>query len=229
MFKRHVFVFGSVQHHRVPETEIFGQPRQRLVDHLLELHWLAAAGAARLADDHLGAAQFDAVSDGAGREAGEDDHMDGADSGAGQHGADGFDTHRHIDGHPVALLHTDAPQGCGIFFHQVEQLDIGDGPDLARIAVLVDEDGFGAPAHPDLVVQAVVADVSSAAQEPFEGRVIVLEDFVPLPEPVDVMDGLIGRVLPETFVVFLCSFIKCRYVGWQHTRCFTFFHRCLSH
>jgi hypothetical protein len=40
------------------------------------------------------------------REAAEDDGVDGADAGAGQHGDGQFRDHRHVDGNPVALLDT---------------------------------------------------------------------------------------------------------------------------
>jgi hypothetical protein len=63
-----------------------GHLLQRLVDIGLQRHALAAAQALVGGDDDLRAAVLDPAGDAVGREAAEDDRMDGPDPGAGQHG-----------------------------------------------------------------------------------------------------------------------------------------------
>ena len=73
-----------------------------------EGHDVATAEAAVGSNEQLGLGVFDAVTDGIGAEAAEDDAVGSADAGAGQHGNGQFGHHGQVDGHPVALRDAEA-------------------------------------------------------------------------------------------------------------------------
>ena len=74
-----------------------------LVDRLLEGEELPTAPTTVHGDDRLGGGVVDPVADGLGREPTEDDRVDHADAGAGEHRHRQFGDHRHVDGDGVAL------------------------------------------------------------------------------------------------------------------------------
>ena len=107
-------------------------------------------------DDDLGLGVVDPVDDRVGREAAEDARVGGADAGAGQHGDRQLGDHRHVDGDPVAPLDAEALEHVGEPADLVEQLGVGDGAGVARLALPVVRD-LVAPAGLDVAVEAVVA------------------------------------------------------------------------
>ena len=74
----------------------------------------------------LGAAILDAASERVGREAAENDGMDGADPRAGEHRVGRLGDHRQIDRDPVALLDAMRLQHIGEAADALVQLAIGD-------------------------------------------------------------------------------------------------------
>ena len=115
-------------------------------------------------------------------EAGEDDQMDGADTGDGQHGHDRLGDRRQVDGDAVAPRHAKATQGRGHGPHLRQQLGVGED---ATPAPLVESDERGVPTPPrgDVPVERVVAEVGQAPGKPAKGRRLPDESLIPLPEP----------------------------------------------
>ncbi len=108
--------------HRLHELEAV----DGVVADLLERDRLAAAQPLVGRDQDLAAGVQDAIPQGVGREAGEDDRMDGADPGAGQHGVGQGRDHRQVDRDPVALP------------DPVRQEDVGHPADLVLQALVGD-------------------------------------------------------------------------------------------
>jgi hypothetical protein len=77
----------------------------RAVDGLLEAEPAAAAQALVGGDHHPRAGVEDAVADRLGREAAEDDRVDGADARAGEHRVGELGDHRQVDADAVAAAH----------------------------------------------------------------------------------------------------------------------------
>ena len=110
---------GAADDENLLVAERLGEGRVGVV---LERHLLAAAHALVGGDDQLRAAVVDAAGEAVGREAAEDDGVDGADAGAGEHRDRGFRDHRQVDGDAVASRDAEALQ------------DIGEAADLAHEA-----------------------------------------------------------------------------------------------
>ena len=144
-----------------------------------------------------------------------------ANAGAGQHGTYSLNAHGHVDRYAVALADTYAAQRGSIFLDQVEQLGIRDSPGLARVTVLIDQGSLGALSHLDLEIHGTVADIGLAPDIPFEGRVVMLEDPIPLPEPVQIVFGAERRLLPKALVVLLRLAVKSPHMRRQHARRFS--------
>ena len=81
-------------------------------------------------------------------------------------------------------------QGVGEPADVDQQLGVGDGPGVARLALPV-EGHLVAPARGHVPVEAVVGDVEGAAVEPPGEGQVPLEHRVPGPEPVE-RTGLLG-------------------------------------
>ena len=92
----------------------------------LERDRLAAAELAVGGDQHDGAGIVDAIAHRLGREAAENDRVNGADTGAGLHGDDAFDGHRHVDDDAVTLLDTLRLQHVGHLADPGQQILVGD-------------------------------------------------------------------------------------------------------
>ena len=148
-------------------------------------------------DEHLGLGVVDAIGQRVGREAAEDDAVGRAQPGAGQHGHGQLGDHRQVDGDPVAPLHPHALQRVGEAAHLVEQLGVGDGAGVARLALPVERD-LVTPAGLDVAVEAVVRGVQRAAPEPAGEGQVPLEDRVEVGVPRQQLAGLAG---PERLVV----------------------------
>src|SRR5471032_683220 len=148
--------------------------RQRFVDDGFQWQLLAAAQLFVTGDDGHGACVDDALLQGFGGKAAEDDGVRSADARAGLHGGHAFDRHRHIDDDAVALGYPFGFQAVG---------------------------GLVAQAIVDVAVQAVVGHVQLAVFEPFvERRVVFVQGAGERLFPAQVFARQLG---PETFVVAL--------------------------
>ena len=115
---------------------------QSLIDDLLGADELAAALALVRGDADLGAGVDDAVAQGVGAEAGEDDGVQGADTCAGEEGDDCFWNHGEVDGDGVTLLHAHLLQHPRELADFAEELAVADGSALALLVCLVDDGGL---------------------------------------------------------------------------------------
>ena len=165
-------------------------PDQGGVRGLLEVDDLAVAIKAVGGDEQLGLGVVDALPERLGREPGEDHRVDGPDLGRGEHGDDGLGQLRHVDDHAVALAHAQRTQGVGEPVHLAVEFEIGV---LALVAGLAfpDQGQLVLVGGLDVAVKGVVDHVAARAGEPaVKGRVLVVQDLVPLLEPVQLVGGL---------------------------------------
>ena len=102
--------------------------------------------------------------------------------------------HAHVDGDAVAFLDAERLEGVGELLHFDVELGVGEAADFAGLA-FPDEGGLVGACAEGVAVDAVVAEVELAADEPFGPGEIPLEDFVPGLEPVEIA----GDVGPEGF------------------------------
>ncbi len=142
---------------------------ERLVDVVLEVRDPAAAGRPVGGDHHLRVAAVDPRAQRVGREAGEDDRVDGADPGAGEHRIGRLGDHRQVQDDAVAARH---PQGLQHVRHPADvgvKLPIGDVLRLGlRRIVGLEDDGRLIAARLEMPVHAVRGDVERAVAEPFD-------------------------------------------------------------
>ena len=134
----------------------------------------------------------DAVAQALGAEPGEDDVVHGADAGAGQHGVDRLQHHRHVDGDPVALADPVVAQDVGQAADFPLELPVIHRAAFAR-GVRFPYQGRLAPPGVDVAVHAVVAGVEPAVEEPLDLAVFPLEFAHPAErmEPVELLPGLL--------------------------------------
>ena len=130
--------------------------------------------------------------------------MDGPDTCGGQHRKHGLGNHRHVDQHPVALLHTQRQQSGGHPLHFGVYVAEGVGFFGA---------GFGGDGNQrrlvtpcgEVAVHRVVAQVGGAADKPArKRRVAVVAHLLGRRFPVDTL-GLFG---PEAVTVFEGAALK---------------------
>ena len=124
----------------------------------------------------------DAVGQRVGREPAEHHRVGGADAGAGQQGrpaARGSSACRWRPGRPSGRR---GPSARWRTLHLGEQVGVGDGAGVARLALPVERD-LVAAAGLDVAVEAVVRDVELAADEPLGEGQVPLEDRVPVRRP----------------------------------------------
>ena len=169
--------------------------RERFVHILLERHHGAAAEAAVGGDDQLGLRVLDAVGDGLRAEAAEDDRMHRADAGAGEHGDGGLGHHRQVDEDAVARLDAVALEDIGEPADFVMKLFVGEGAFFARLAgggglALPDQRGLVGAGGAQVPVEAVVADIELAADEPLGIRLLPFQRPGPALEPDQFRFGL---------------------------------------
>ncbi len=184
--------------HLVDLLAQLGRLADRLVDGGLQRRRRAAAVPAVGRDDDLGLAVGDPVGERVGREPAEDHGVGGADPRTGEHRHHGLGDHRQVDRHPVTGLHAELDERVGRLADLVLEVGVGE---LAGVVL-----GLADPVDRDLVtlagldvpVDAVVRRVDASAHEPLgEGRVVPVEDAVPLLVPVEAL-GLLG---PERLAV----------------------------
>ena len=138
---------------------------QRLVGHLLERHDLAAAIAAVGGDEQPCLRVVDAIAQRLGAEAAEDDAVDGADAGAGEHRDRQLGHERHVERDAIALLDAERLQDVGELADLAMEIEVGQRAAIAGLA-FPDERGLVAARRADVAIEAVDADVELAADEP---------------------------------------------------------------
>jgi hypothetical protein len=163
----------------------------RGVDGFLQGDNAATPPGAVAGDDGARFGVVDAVDDGLGGEATEDDGVWRADAGAGEHGDGEFGDHAHVDGDDVALLDAEFLQGVGELGDIALEVVVGEAADVPPIApaarpsptaagadrlAFPDDGDLVAVALLDLAIDAVVADVGCGADEPFGIRDLPVED-----------------------------------------------------
>ena len=166
------------------------------VDGLLELDLVAAAIAGVLRDDGHTTGVVDAVGDGVGGESAEDDGVHGANARAGEQSDGQLGRHAHVDGYAIALLDAERLERVGEFLHFDVQLGVGEAADFAWLA-LPDERGFVGARAERMAIDAVVAEIELAANEPLGPGKFPFKHLVPRLEPMQ----LAGRLRPEFFGV----------------------------
>jgi hypothetical protein len=137
------------------------------VDIGLQRDQFAAAPAAVGGDHEAARAILDAAVQRLGREAAEDDAVDGADPRAGEHRHRRLRDHRHVDGDAVALAGAERLQAVRHPHHLGMQRAIGDGAGDPGLVAL-EEDGDVGRARFEMAVDAIVTEVQNAVLEPFD-------------------------------------------------------------
>ena len=127
-------------------------------------------------------------------------------TGAGEHRDGQLGDHRHVDGDPVAGLHTERLEGVGRLLDLGQQVGVGDRPHVARFADPVVGD-LVPEARLDVPVDAVVGHVELAADEPLGEREVPFEDLVERAIPAHVLLRLLG---PERLGIGICSVVEAR-------------------
>ncbi len=161
-------------------------PLHRLVDRGLERAGRAPAVPAVGGDDEVRVAVEDASAQGVGREAAEDDRMRCTEAGAGQHGDHRLGDHRHVDGDLVARPHAQLGQAVGGLADHPQEVGVGDGPGVARLALPMEGHPL-AQAGGNVAVDAVDGHVEPAADEPLGEGEVPLEHVRPRRVPGELL------------------------------------------
>ena len=192
---------------------------QSLVDNTLSTNDLTTTTALVCGDDDLGTSIQHTVAQRVGGETGEDDGVNGSDTGNGEEGNDGLRNHRKVDSNGVTLLDTLLLQGPGDTGDLTQQFTVGDGATLIGLVGLVD-DGDLVGVLDGVTVDTVEGSVQATLNEPsnvtvLEGTVagsleVLVEGKVLTghagPEGVGAANGLIVELLVfiEVFEVSAC-------------------------
>ena len=112
---------------------------KRIVDNLLGANELAATLALVRGDEGLAAGVQAAVAQRVGRETGENNGVDGANSGAGKEGDKSLGNHGHVDGDGITLLDAHRPEDSSDSANLAEELAISDIASLTGLVGLVDD------------------------------------------------------------------------------------------
>ena len=200
---------------------------QSIVDNLLGANQLATALALVRGYDDLALGIDDPVAQRVGRETGENDRVDGSDSGAGEEGDESLGNHGEVDGYGVALADAHLLEDVGGLGDLAKELAVGDIATFAGLVGFVD-DGDLVGVLDGVPVDAVVRGVELAFQEPgviaFGERAAVhsLEILgpaqqlagLPPPELIRLGDGLLVEllVLLEACIITTAS-AQARFLG----------------
>ncbi len=147
-----------------------------LVHIFFEGNALGSAHALVGRDDDGGASVDDAVVDGLGRKAGENDGVNGADAGAGEHGDADFGDDGHVDGDGVTTSDATALEQIGHATDVVVQLLIRDDARVGELVALPQQSGLLCTTR-KMAVHTVEAHVELGVQKP--GNVPALEAAAP--------------------------------------------------
>lgn len=140
---------------------------QCIVDNLLGANELAASLTLVGGDDESGLGIKDTVAESVGRETGEDDGVDGADTDTGQDSNNGFGNHGHVDGDGIALLDAGLLEDPSNLGHITKKLAVGHVAALVDLVSLVD-DGNAVGVLVSMAINGVVAGVELALDEPLD-------------------------------------------------------------
>lgn len=140
---------------------------QGIVDNLLGANELAASLALVGSDDESGLCIKDTVAESVGRETGEDDGVDGADTDTGQDSNNGFGNHGHVDGDGIALLDAGLLEDPSNLGHVAKKLAVGHVAAIVDLVSLVD-DGNAVGILVSMAINGVVAGVELALDEPLD-------------------------------------------------------------
>jgi hypothetical protein len=144
----------------------------------------AGLDAAARGDDQARRRIVQALGDLGRGKAAEDHRVDGADAGAGEHGDDRLGHRRHVDQHPVALLHLVLAQHPGEGRDLLLQFGEGQRAAGAGDRAFPDDGALVAPARLDMAVDRVPAGVGLCADEPVGGgRLGGIKNLVPALRP----------------------------------------------
>ena len=144
-----------------------GAPGDRFIDIGLERNQLAAALAAIGGDDEAAGGILQPAVQRLGREAAEDDAVDRADPGAGEHRHRRLGNHRQIEGDAVAFPGAERLQAIGHAHHVGVQFAIGDVAGDPGLVALPDDCGLVRPGG-EMPVDGIVAEVEDAILIPFD-------------------------------------------------------------
>jgi hypothetical protein len=145
--------------------------RQRGVHVRLERDLLAAPHALVSRDDEFRVAVADAAGERVRRKTAENDGVNGADAGAGEHRDRGLRDHRHVDGDAVALGHALRAQRVGEAAHPFVQFAVGDGVGNRGVVAFEQQRGLVAAGR-QLAVEAVDRHVELAVLEPADAEIV---------------------------------------------------------
>src|SRR5262249_18503770 len=145
---------------------------------LLERDDFTATPAAVCGDHQTGLRIVVAIGDGIGAEAAENDAVRRADAGAGEHGDREFRNHWHVDGDAIAGTNALSLENVGELAHFAVEVLVAEYTAIARLA-FPDNGGFVLARAGEVAIEAVVADVDLAAQEPAGVRLSPLQHLVP--------------------------------------------------
>ncbi len=190
---------------------------QRLVGIIFAADNTAAAIVAITADKRFRAAVQYAVAQGFSTEAAEDNAVNGADTGTGQHGNGQLQYHGKVNGNTVAFLHAQPPQHIGELAHLAVKLLISHYLGIADVA-FPDERRLVLAPGTDMTVNAVIAHVQFAADEPLVLPFVKIgfHHPVPLLKPVELLRHFTPEPLrvfygtPVQFFIFIHALDICR-------------------
>jgi hypothetical protein len=185
-----------------------GALRQRLIHGFLELYFSTSPKSPVLRDNRRCSAIVDAIDQCLRGKSAEHNGVRRSDARARQHRDRQLGHHAHVDGDTIAFANAQRLQHVRALGDLAQQLLIGEGSRIARLAFPQDG-GFVLAPGGDVAVQAVVGNVQLAPDEPFGEGQLPFEHAVPRLEPVQFARDL-G---PETFRVFGGLLIQAIVVG----------------
>ena len=171
-----------------------GHVGDRFVGDLLERNDLPAAVPSIGGDEEARLHVVHAIAQRLGAEAAEHHAVDGADSGAGEHGDHELGNQRQVDPDAIAFLDPEPLQDVGERRDLTIQIEIGERAAVARFA-FPDERGLVAPRAAHVAIEAVDTGVQFSADEPLGMRRLPVEDAIPATRPLQ----LAGQSRPERF------------------------------
>lgn len=138
---------------------------QRIVDNLLCANQLSTALALISSDDNLALGVDDTIAEGVGRETGEDNRVDGANSAAGEEGNKSLGNHGEVDGDGVSLTHTHVLQHICQLGDLAQELAVGHVAATIGLVGLID-DGNPVGVLDGMAIDAVVGGIELALNKP---------------------------------------------------------------
>lgn len=140
---------------------------QGIVDNLLCANELAASLTLVGGNDESGLGINDTVAESVGREAGEDDGVDGADTDTCQDSNNGFGDHGHVDGDGITLLDAGLLEDPSNLGDIAKKLTVGHVATIVDLVSLIN-DGNAVGILVSMAINGVVASVQLALDEPLD-------------------------------------------------------------